>query len=364
MLMHGSRIVIPPPQRCCPRSTPVIKALSHAGKEPDSMWCPGLSKELEELVRNCPECSKAQKQRAQPLMPSALPELPWQKVGTDLFEWRQRMFLLVVDYYSRYVEIARLNQLTAEEIITHTKSIFARHGIPEEVVSDNGPQYSSQAYAEFAKAYQFRHITSSPYFAQSNGEAERAVGTVKSLLKKSTDPYLALLAYRTTPLQNGYSPSELLMCRRLRTTVPGTRNQRTPKLPDPVSLREKEEQLKKRQKENFDSHHGVRELPPLTSGDTVWVRDRETEGSVGEEVAPHSYEVTTADGTYRRNRRHLISLQNPRDRTRDGDRADPPDLHRATESTSDNNSQLGGPVRRSTRAARPPDRLDPSQLQN
>jgi len=68
-------------------------------------------------------------------------ELPWQKVGTDLFEWRNDMFLLVVDYYSRYIEIAKLNRSTAEEVIARTKSIFARHGIPEIVFSDNGPQY-------------------------------------------------------------------------------------------------------------------------------------------------------------------------------------------------------------------------------
>ena len=118
-----------------------------------------------------------------------------------------------------------LNGVTAEQVIVHTKSIFAGHGIPEVVISDNGPQYTSEAYAKFAKDYQFHHITSSPYCPQSNGEAERAVGTVKNLLKKSDDPYLALLAYRATPLQNGYSPSELLMCRMLRTTVPSTRSQ-------------------------------------------------------------------------------------------------------------------------------------------
>ncbi len=54
-----------------------------------------------------------------------------------------------MDYYSRYIEIARLNNLTA---VTHTKSVFARHGIPETVVSDNGPQYTSELYAEFANA--------------------------------------------------------------------------------------------------------------------------------------------------------------------------------------------------------------------
>ena len=74
-------------------------------------------------------------------------------------------------------------------------------------MSDNGPQYNSQAFIEFAKQYNFSHITSSPKFPQANGEAERAVRTVKDLLKKNSDPYLALLAYRTTPLDNKYMQS-------------------------------------------------------------------------------------------------------------------------------------------------------------
>ena len=86
---------------------------------------------------------------------------------------------------------------------------FARHGFPEIVVSDNGPQYSSEAFTKFTHEYQFEHVTSSPYHPQSNGEAERAVQTVKRLLKKERDPYLALLSYRATPLECGYSPSEL-----------------------------------------------------------------------------------------------------------------------------------------------------------
>ena len=77
------------------------------------------------------------------------------------------------------MEIARLNNLTAEKIVSHTKSIFERHGIPKIVVSDNGPQYTSELYAEFAKKYQFHQITSSPYHPQGNREAKRAVGTIK-----------------------------------------------------------------------------------------------------------------------------------------------------------------------------------------
>ena len=101
----------------------------------------------------------------------------------------------MVDYYSRYIEIARLDRTTATEVITRIKSIFARHGIPEIVFSDNGPQYSSEEFKEFAADYQFRHEMSSPYNPQGNEEAERAVKTVKGLLKKNGDPYKAKLAY-------------------------------------------------------------------------------------------------------------------------------------------------------------------------
>lgn len=224
--MRGSRIIIPQSLR------QEMLSKIHTGHQGitkcrerarQSVWWPGISTELEKLVRTCPTCCKAQNQRAQPLIPAPLPELPWQKVGTDLFHWKQGTFLLIIDNYSRYIEVAKLDRLSAEEVIKHTKSVFARHGIPEIVMSDNGPQYSSQEYAEFARTYQFKHITSSPHYPQSNGEAERAVGTVKSLLKKNMDPYLALLSYCSTPLQNGYSPSELLMGRILRSTLPTTR---------------------------------------------------------------------------------------------------------------------------------------------
>ena len=174
------------------------------------------------------------------------------------------------------------------------------------VISDNGPQFTSQACVQLAGSYQFHHITSSPYFPQSNGEAGRAVTTVKSLLNKSADPYLALLTYRSTPLPNGFSPSELLMSRVLRSSVPTTVAQRRPRLLDIDLLREKEEQLKNRQKENFDKHHGARRLPALSPGDKVWIPDQEMEGNVVDEVMPQSFEVRTENGVYRRNIRHLI----------------------------------------------------------
>ena len=192
LLLRGCRIVIPTSMR-----QDILERL-HSGHQGivkchararQSVWWPGLSGQLQELVTKCQVCTKERPQNAEPLVPSELPELPFQRVGTDLFEWEKRTYLLVVDYYSRYIEIAPLNR-TAVDVIMHMKSIFARHGIPEVVMSDNGPQYACEAFEEFAREYHFRHITSSPKYPQSNGEAERAVKTVKSLLKKEADPYL------------------------------------------------------------------------------------------------------------------------------------------------------------------------------
>ena len=92
-------------------------------------------------------------------------------------------YVLVIDYFSRYIEIAKLSSTSSDAIITHLTSIFARHGIPQVVVSDNGPQYSSEMFSKFASEYSFTHVTCSPKYPQYNGEAERAVRTIKSLLK-------------------------------------------------------------------------------------------------------------------------------------------------------------------------------------
>ena len=99
--------------------------------------------------------------------------------------------------------------MTTSQTILNLRSIFARHGYPDELVTDNGPQFASHEFSVFANAINMKHTTSSPLFSQSNGFAERSVKAVKNLLRSSPDPYEALLAYRTTPLENGYSPAQL-----------------------------------------------------------------------------------------------------------------------------------------------------------
>ena len=90
-------------------------------------------------------------------------------------------YLIIVDYHSRFIEVAKPNRLTTEEIIRHCKSMFARHGISEVVILDNGPPFDYGIFRKFSRDYQFNHTTSSPYYPRGNGEAEGAVKTTNEL---------------------------------------------------------------------------------------------------------------------------------------------------------------------------------------
>ena len=317
LLLKGSRLVIPSVMRN------EVLAKIHEGHQGvvkckerarQSVWWPGLSQQVAEMVLRCRTCIKERQNPKEPLMVTEKPERPWQKLGCDLFSLRGKTYLLVVDYFSRYVEVAQMSHTKSTDAIVHLKSIFARHGIPEFFRTDNGPQYSGRVFADFAAEYGFKHITSSPGFPQSNGEVERAVQTVKNLLKKASDPYLALLAYRATPLQSGYSPAQLLMGRRLRTTVPTLPSELDPALPDSAAFALKENERARADVERYNRRHRARALGILSPGEQVWVTDAKSPGTVLQNHStPRSYMVDLPQGVVRRNRRHLLPLPSPTD---------------------------------------------------
>lgn len=146
-------------------------------------------------------------------------------------------------------------------------------------------------------------------FAQSNGEAERHVQTVKCLLKKAKDPYLALLAYRATQLANGYSPVQILMGRRLRTPVPQLPSLLNPSLPNKEKVESKEKERRWKDSTVYNRRHCVRDLPLLSPSQPVWITDTKCEGTVlSSHSTPRSYVVESPSGTIRKNRHHLQPL--------------------------------------------------------
>lgn len=314
VLVMDDRIVIPQVERLA-----VLDKIhsGHLGitkcraRAAQSVWWPGMSLQIAEMVRNCESCRRESNAQQAPLLRSEFPSRPWEKLGSDLFFFENKWYLLVVDYHSRFIEVALLNNLRSSEVVMRMKSMFARHGVPEVLVSDNGTQYASEDFSSFAKTYGFTHITSSPKHPQGNGAAERAVQTVKNILKKGGDPYLGLMAYRSAPLENGYSPVELLMGRKIRTTVPCLPAVLSPKNPDLQQVKVKESLSRIQSKENFDLKHRVVEPPPLHSGDRVYVRDLERNAQVvgSSPSRPRSATVQDANGTLlRRNMNKLSHL--------------------------------------------------------
>ena len=195
-------------------------------------------------------------------------------------------------------------------MIDAIRSQFARHGVPELVMSDNGPQFSCGEFREFAQRWDFEHIKSSPRYPQSNWQVERAIGTVKNFVKKAmedgSDVQLALLNFRNT-VREGYSasPAQLLFGRRCRTLLPIQRSRLIPKLATDVYRDKKIAKNAQIAQYNKSAHH----LNPLAPGDAIRMKlpgqDTWTLGECTKKLSKRSYVVLVQGHTYRCNRRHL-----------------------------------------------------------
>ncbi|UYV84692.1 K02A2.6-like [Cordylochernes scorpioides] len=151
----------------------------------------------------------------EPLIPTNFPTRPWQNIGMDLFKFEDKWYLVVIDYYSRFPEMIQLNRLTANVVV------------------------------------------------------QAGVKIAKLILKKNKDPSLGLLRYRSTPLENGYSPAELLMGRKLRTTLSITPDNLNPRLVDSQTLKRKEGRRRKDVKSRYDRRCGARDMEELSEVGTV-----------------------------------------------------------------------------------------------
>ncbi|CAI6364864.1 unnamed protein product [Macrosiphum euphorbiae] len=282
----------------------------------DVLFWPGISNDIKNIVESCEVCLKYRNNNAkEPMISHAVPDLPWQKLGIDLFHHNDKTYLLVVDYYSKFIEIAHLSKGShAKLVITQLKSIFARFGIPMEIISDNGPPFNAAEFKLFCSDWGINIVTSSPNYPQSNGLAERCVQIVKKLLKKSsdtgTDPYIALMQYRNTANNSLCSPAQLLMSRNLRTKIPIKLSSLKPKL---VEVENHNKQISTKT-DKVMSHYNknTKQLSQLKQNDKILFKIKPnstwSNGKIVEVCAqPRSYRVEADNGKiYRRNRKFII----------------------------------------------------------
>ena len=309
LVFKGDRVIVPRDARA-----ELLRRLhsSHIGmngcirRAREAIYYPNLTADIKKMVSACAICAEHQSStQREPLLPYAAPSRPWERVGVDIFTLRDQDYLLTTCYLSGFFEVDRLSSKSARDVIYCLKCQFARHGLPDEVVSDNVP-FNSAEFRQFALEYDFRHTTSSPHYAQSNGKAESAVKTCKRLMEKAIedreDPHLALLAWRNTPSEQlGHlSPVQILFGRRTRTHLPTTQ-----KLLASAHDRTAEKALqtaKERQSAYYNT--SAKEKQQLKVGDTVrtrWDKRHPWKKAKVVKVLPYrSYELRYEDGSVRR----------------------------------------------------------------
>ena len=317
IVMKGSsRIVIPRNMR-----SEILQKLhtGHWGIERtrrrarEIVFWPGISQDIESMINKCDSCQKFQNSNPkEKIKMHEIPKGAFEYVGTDLFYYKGADYLLIADYYSKFWDIMRLPDTKSSTVIRKTKSLFSKFGIPAKVMSDNGPQFSSEEYKNFSKTWNFTHVTSSPNFPQSNGFAERMVQTAKKLLKKceedGTDPYLAILEYRNTPISSDLgSPAQLLQSRRLRSVIPTAEKLLKPEIQVKVRRKLENQQFRTRSWYNRNKKN----LTRLRRGDKIRFQKNPSEhfrrGEIVEDAdKPRSYIIKDKYGNeYRRNRVHI-----------------------------------------------------------
>ena len=152
----------------------------------DTVYWPGMNADLERHVMECSVCNALKSHLQQePLLLHDVPDLPWNIVATDLFEWNNIHYIVIVDSYRGWYEISTLQDIRSETIIKKLKRTFAVHGSPQILISDNGGQFTLAQFTNFTHEWDIRHITSSPEHLQSNGLAENAMKRAKLLLEKT-----------------------------------------------------------------------------------------------------------------------------------------------------------------------------------
>ena len=323
ILIKGNRIIIPKVLRA-----EVLDQIhyAHLGVEKcrlrarDSVFWPNINKDIAELVSQCTACQELQpNNKKEPLKPFDIPPTQWHTVASDLFFYDGENYLLLIDYYSKFPFVRKIPDITTNQVIKHMKLIFEDQGIPSKMITDSGSQYLSADFQNFSKLYAFEHIAVSPLHHQANGMVERCVQTVKRIIKKckksGQDLHLALLCYKTTPIDHNLpSPCELLNGRMYKSNLPSVPLAQQMKSssagrPHRDTIHKELTDRQNKQKYYYDRH--TKPLDRLYEGQQVAIQDNKgywTKTGVIKSVDHdrRQYIIETGNGSiYIRNRKYV-----------------------------------------------------------
>lgn len=324
LILLGSRILVPKSLR--PHILEVLHS-SHQGQDRtlrrarQTVFWPGMSNNVKQMVERCQPCSeRLPSQQHEPLQQVPRPSRPFESVSADLFSYAGWEYLVMVDRYSGWINVAKCGHSThSSSVITHLKAWMVDQGIPVVLTSDNGTQFSSAEFQNWCKRWGIRHVPSSPHNPQSNGLAEAAVKSVKTLLAKTSpsgdlnsDAFLdGLMELRNTPRSNGQSPAQAVYGKPYRTKLPthyslfaeGWQTAAT-------EVDSRAEVLRGKAEQHYNKT--ARPLPYLKPGDIVRMQDPKSKrwDTIGEVInnpsRKRSYTIKTESGkVYWRNRKFL-----------------------------------------------------------
>lgn len=211
-LLWGTRVIIPKKLQGSvlnelPSNHPGVSRMKSVAQS--YVWWPGLDQNIEDLVKGCIPCQSVKSAPPiAPLHPWIWPSKPWQRIHVDFAgPFLGRMFIIIVDAHSKWPEMYEMSSTSTDSTIAILRHVFAAYGLPQQLVSDNGPQFASSEFAQFLKANGVKHIRCAPYHPSSNGLAERFVKTFKQAMKTGEHHGTPLkhrlanflLSYQTTP---------------------------------------------------------------------------------------------------------------------------------------------------------------------
>lgn len=312
-VMWGHRIVIP---ENCRNKVLLELHESHMGIVKTKaiarsyVWWPGVDEALEALCRACAACAaEADAPPRHSPSPWPWPATPWARLHIDfLGPIFNRIYLVIIDAKTKWLEVFQVPSTSATSTILKLSEVFARWGLPKQIVSDNGPPFTSKEFADFLNSCGIAHLFTAPYHPASNGAAENAVRTVKKVIKKAVRLKLDinlflntfLLHYRNTEhCTTGESPAALMLGRRVRTKLDVLK----PNIENRVSNR----QL--RQAKSRCPYSANRELH---RGEEIWFKNyqggmRWLPGQVSQRLGTTDYKVLDESG--RENHRHVDQLK-------------------------------------------------------